>query len=480
MKFIIVHPDVMNERLIFPGGLAYVASSLLNEGHEVEILDIAANEMTEEETLREIESRDSDAWGIGTVITAYKKAKWLGNKIKEFHPDSKLIFGGPINEGSQFLFKNASADIVVVGEAEHTIKEVAQGVEGKREFEDINGIHFKDSSGIHINPARSRIQNLDELDYPAWQLFDIKNKYTKSIIWTSRSRKSMSVISGRGCPYLCNFCTTGQGREIKFRGVDNIFDEITKLQKLYKVDYLAFFDDNFLVYDKIQKGWLDDFCEHMSSDFPKMKWGVSGKVNLVSPESLKMMSNAGCEVIAYGAESGSDKILKLINKGQLVRHIEDAVVWTREAGMEFYASFQMGALGETKETIRETIDFCKRLGIPQRFFFFTTPLPGTTLYNQMKAEGKITDDEKYLEKLGETGEEGGINNLTINVSELSDEELIQERDNAIKEITEHYMKTHKRQMSTQKIKTFYSYVRQHGIGKALKQTAITIKNREFV
>ena len=148
--------------------------------------------------------------------------------------------------------------------------------------------------------------------------------------------------------------------------------------------------------------------------------------------------------------------------------------------MEFYASFQMGALGETKETIRETIDFCKRLGIPQRFFFFTTPLPGTTLYNQMKAEGKITDDEKYLEKLGETGEEGGINNLTINVSELSDEELIQERDNAIKEITEHYMKTHKRQMSTQKIKTFYSYVRQHGIGKALKQTAITIKNREFV
>jgi radical SAM superfamily enzyme YgiQ (UPF0313 family) len=158
-------------------------------------------------------------------------------------------------------------------------------------------------------------------------------------------------------------------------------------------------------------------------------WGCAGRVNLVTEELIAEMADAGCVLIGYGIESGSQKMLDVMKKGVTVEQAKEAIKLTKKYLGWADCSFIVGTPGETKETIQETINFCKEVDLAPEVIFFATPYPGTELYRIALGQGKINDEEEYILNFGEQGEK-----IRVNFSELSDEELWEAQEYAIKEL----------------------------------------------
>jgi radical SAM superfamily enzyme YgiQ (UPF0313 family) len=187
--------------------------------------------------------------------------------------------------------------------------------------------------------------------------------------------------------------------------------EILTLKALYKPDFYGFVDDNMMT----NKGWLTSFCVYLIDHNIDIIWGCQGRVNHASPAMLDLMYDAGCRFIAYGCESGSQKILDLMNKRITVEQSKQAIINTRKAGIYAHTFWMYGYPGETKKTINETIRFRKEfnIDIPS---FFVTPYPETELYRQFEKQiyKEFGSLEDYVCELEE------ISKPVINLTEFSD------------------------------------------------------------
>ncbi len=158
-------------------------------------------------------------------------------------------------------------------------------------------------------------------------------------------------------------------------------------------------------------------------------WGCSGRVNLMTEDLIATMASSGCILIGYGIESGSQKILDIIKKRVRVEDAKQAIKLTQKYIGWADCSFMIGIPGETRETIQETIDFCKELSLTPEVIFFATPYPRTELYEISKAQNKIGAEEEYILRLGEQGER-----IAVNLTNFSDEELMKHQEHIIKEL----------------------------------------------
>jgi anaerobic magnesium-protoporphyrin IX monomethyl ester cyclase len=158
-------------------------------------------------------------------------------------------------------------------------------------------------------------------------------------------------------------------------------------------------------------------------------WGCAGRVNLMTEDLVSTMAEAGCVLIGYGIESGSQRMLDFIKKKVTVEQAKRAIRLTKKYLGWADCSFMIGYPGETKETIRETVDFCKELDLAPEVIFFLTPYPGTELYELALAQGKIRDEESYILGLNEQGEK-----VSVNFTDFTGEELVQIHDSMVKEL----------------------------------------------
>lgn len=442
MKILLINPPIRG--VMFNLGLGYIARSLREEGHKIEVLDIDACQYSKETVKQKLKDYDFEAVGITGMITVYSYIKWLTSIIKNQYQVPIIVGGNGATSIPRLYLEKAGADIVVIGEGENTVKEVFGALQNHKELENVDGIWFKRKGKIFSTPPRRLIENLDSIPYPAWDLFPI-NKYIERTTHKVGSLKPMVVSTIRGCPYKCVYCYhCFQGYKSRFRSIESIIEEIKILKKRYKIELINFADDLF----PINRKRVLDFCRRFNEENLDVKWSAAARVNLVDEELLKTMASAGCIDLGYGVESGSQTILDRMDKRATVEQAEKAINATRKAGIHFSTTFMIGMAGETKETLQETIDFIKRMNLDVRHFFFTTPYPGTRLWDYAKEKGLITNDEEVISQYGEMED-----SMLVNLTDFSDKELKAIKARAEKEIRRAFRRHRRMRRIARKIKT---------------------------
>lgn len=445
MNILLINPPVRewSKPNLFPAGLGYIAAVLLRERHKVEVLDINAYRFSKEEVEDKIRKADFDVVGIGGIITTYKYIKWLTGVLRKHHPVKKIVVGGSVGSSvPRIMLEKNPIDIVCMGEGEETIRELIAALKDKEDLSKVAGIWYKDASGkICQTGMRPPIKDLDNLPFPAWDLFAM-DVYLKNPVGAPNRNKwidgsadkdtplSINLFATRGCPYRCIYCYHDfMGMGWRHRSPENVIKEIEELYKRYKVLYFHLIDDEFVV----NKNFVTEFCrllkELAKKIGHKITWGCAGRVNLMTKELIATMADAGCVLIGYGIESGSQKMLDAMKKDVKVEQAKKAIRLTKEYLGWADCSFMIGTPGENKETIQETIDFCKELNLTPEVIFFITPYPGTELYRIALAEGKIKDEEEYILGLDEQGEK-----IKVNFTDFSDKELYKIQEEIIKEL----------------------------------------------
>lgn len=445
MKILLINPPIRKwaKPNCFPLGLGYVAAVLQRVGYDVEVLDINAYRYEKIQVEERIKNAEFDVAGIGGIVTTYKYVKWISSILKKHHHSKKIIVGGSVGTSiSKIMLEKNPVDVVCIGEGEATVVELIKTFENNGDLSKVKGIWYKDNSGkIFQTEKRLPIKELDAIPFPAWDLFPM-DIYLKNPVGAPNRNKwiggsvdeagllSMNLCATRGCPYKCIYCYHDfMGQKYRHRSPENVIREIKILYEKYKVSYFHFVDDEFVT----KRDFVYEFCglikDLMKETGKEFTWGCAGRVNLMTEDLIATMADAGCVLIGYGIESGSQKMLDLIKKKVTVEQAKNAVRLTKKYLGWADCSFMIGYPGETEETIQETINFCKELDLEPEVIFFLTPYPGTELYQMALQQGKIKDEEEYILGLGEQGEK-----VRVNFTDFSDEDLLSIQEYMIKEL----------------------------------------------
>ncbi len=422
MKFLLINPVTGDKRLpaYSPLGLAYIASILLDAGQEVEVLDINAHRWSSDEVEARVWAADFDAVGITGMVTEFAPVRWLSGLVKKVNPKAKVILGGGLPTAfPSLVLERTEADIAVVGEGEVTIKELAEQLEQEALLSDVDGIWYKQGDGLKTTKPRELVEDLDTLPFPARHLFPMERYIQNPVPYLrmfDREVVSSNIVSSRGCPYRCAYCFHGLwGHRFRARSADNVVAEIKHLHETYSVNGIFFMDDTFVLNRKRTLA----ICDRLIEEDMGITWVASGRVNLVDHELLERMRAAGCRVILYGIESGSQKILDEMCKGVTVEQARQAVLATWQAEILPIGYLMIGMFGETRQTVAETVRFCNETGLVSGFSY-ATPFPGTDLYAKAEELGKIVEEDagQLLERWSEWTDE-----IVVNLSNIPDADL---------------------------------------------------------
>jgi len=283
------------------------------------------------------------------------------NQIKASLPKTLVMTGGPTFSYSaeDALTNVPSIDVVVMGEGEVTSYEVFERFEegGLADaFDGVLGCAFRQENEIVVNSPRPLIQDLDALPSPAWHLFPM-DMYDGTLGAEEKTR-AIGVISSRGCPNRCIFCSNSLNRRLRFRDPKLFVDEMEYLHEKYNFPGLNIQDDSFTSSEK----HVTKICEEIIDRDLSIKWYCSLRVNNISFELLELMRQAGCVALGFGIESGSDRVLKLIKKDITKTMAREAVKMAVKAGYRYIGLFFMTSLpGETLEDVKITSNFKKEL-----------------------------------------------------------------------------------------------------------------------
>ncbi|MBU1569646.1 MAG: B12-binding domain-containing radical SAM protein, partial [Proteobacteria bacterium] len=387
MKVLLISPP--REKPVFadfpPMGLAYLAGVLRKNGINVKIIDAASYPWNILEKC--IRSYDFDIAGV-TCWTIERKQTFLTAKlIRECRPDAKIVIGGQHATAlPEHMFTLAEADVVVLGEGEETFLELVQALRDGVPLSSVNGIVYKENGKFYKTNPRSLIGNLDDLPFPVYEDFDFTLYHGLPEV----NEPCAALITSRGCPYRCIFCssTVFWGKKWRMRSAENILEEMKYLNQKFGLRAFFFFDDTFIA----NKERVVKLCQMIIEDNFEIKWACCGRVNQVDEEILCWMKKAGCYRIDYGVESGSPRILRNIKKGITVNDIKKAFKLSHQAEILPRAYLMMGNPGECEESVNETIGLMKEIkpynSADAQLLWV---LPNTELYESMKVKGLISD-----------------------------------------------------------------------------------------
>jgi radical SAM superfamily enzyme YgiQ (UPF0313 family) len=311
----------------------------------------------------------------------------ISRLVKDSCSNAAIILGGPHPSGEPALSlnENPCVDMVVRGEGEFTLLDIAEEMPSK----DIKGIYYRDGDSVVSTAPREVIKNIDELPMPARHLLDMKF-YTRPSRFTSRnlSLRTTSIFTARGCPYRCTFCAGPLvfSGKVRFHSAGRVVAEIEELVSRYGIEALYFAEDMFLSSKERAEELLGIFIKKGLNK--KIRWMAQAKASIITDELLGLMKDAGCVGIEYGFESGSQRVLDLMNKRLKIDESLRAARLTRKARLRFQANIIVGYPGEREDDFTKTISFIKKVKPNMVGFNIFMPLPGTPSYEQLKREGK--------------------------------------------------------------------------------------------
>ncbi len=375
--------------------LGYLAASALLDGHEVKIVDAHTFNLSVEQTVEEIIKSSPDAVAITANTHNRFSAIAVAERVKVSRPGIKIIVGGPHFglTAVDALAVVPAIDYVITGEGELTLRELLKTNFVQSALAGVLGLTYRDASGrITANPPRPYIQNLDELPMPAWQLFEL-DKYSGGKPIEPSGLKTIGIVSSRGCPNSCIFCSSialHQGK-LRMRSPKNFVDEIQHLHGQYGYRAFNFWDDTFT----IVRQHAVEICEEIIRRQLKIYWYSSCRVNTVDFELLSLMKRAGCVRVNFGIESGSPRMLKIIKKGITMEQARQAIAAAVRAGLEVTLNFLLVYPYETWDDIALTADAIKEFKAMENVspsYSFIIIYPGTELEQIAKKEGIMPAD----------------------------------------------------------------------------------------
>lgn len=378
-----------------PLGLAQLAAVLRAHGRDSAIIDCAAEGMDYSQTVRTALSTRPRHVGLTATTVAIHNAGNLARQLKDANRDWVIIVGGPhvtaVPEKTMCAFP--AFDIGVIGEGETTTVELLDALDAGRPLHHVKGIVFRENEGLVQTERRPFIEDLDTLPLPAWDLLpDLARNYDTPTFSLGASPAS-SLVTSRGCCGRCTFCDRSVfGNTCRFHSAERVFECMRHLHERFGINDIIIHDDAFV----LNRRRVEKVCHLLIESGLGITWGCNARVNLVFPDLLALMKKAGCWQIGYGIESGSQKILDIIDKGVRIEQIREAVVHTHEAGIRTRGFFMMGHPGETEQTIRETISFAKTIPVDDFQITFFTPLPGSEVYDRISEYGVLDDDWRKM------------------------------------------------------------------------------------
>jgi radical SAM superfamily enzyme YgiQ (UPF0313 family) len=394
-----------------------VAAVLEKNGYSVKILDLPALGFFENSLPTIIQQEKPDVVGITAMTPTINSAMKVAKKIKESDSNITVVLGGAHATilPEETMQNVPEIDIIIRGEGEQTMLELIKALENDpSSINQVLGITYRQGTNIRSNPPRPPISDLDALPFPAFHLLPIR-KYRLHPPFGTRT-PVMPIITSRGCPYRCVFCSKSVfGSKYRSNSPAYVVDEIQFLNKEFGVREIKFYDDVFT----LDRKRVVAICRRLKEQGMDIPWTCETRVNLVDSELLGAMKDAGCYMIAYGVESGNQRILDSLKKDITLEKAIEAFKLTHKAGIETVAYFMIGSPDETPETVKETIEFAKKLDPDFVQFSITTPYPGTELYSLTVGEGYVPEkwDEYVYADLK------SVDNPCFKTKTLSREEL---------------------------------------------------------
>jgi anaerobic magnesium-protoporphyrin IX monomethyl ester cyclase len=416
MKILLVNPP----QTFFPGsdppaanlplGLLYVAAVLDREGYDTEILDAfvadfpfrKVGDVTEvgmpyDKIREELQRRKPDIVGIANPFTSQvEHTISVSDIVKEVDSSILTVVGGPhvTVVPTEFLEEAKNVDIAVIGEGEQTMLDIVGVFEGKKKIEDVQGIAHRVDEKVVLNSPRTFNENLDELPYPAYHLVDMEQYLDpKRIEYRSFQKRALSMITSRGCPFNCSFCSVHlhMGKTFRAHSVDYVVNHIEHLVKKYRVKTIYFEDDN-LTFD-IER--FEAICDKIIEEGIKFQWETPNGVraDYLTLDLLKKMKKSGCQSVFVGIESGDQYVLdNIIGKSLKLKNVIKFAEMCKKIGLKTGAFYVIGFPGETKESMKNTVNFAlmlKRKYDVGMHLMFATPSYGTRLYEECKTNDYI-------------------------------------------------------------------------------------------
>ncbi len=387
MRFLLVNPHYpISETPSPPLGLAYLAGALERAGVEVHILDFVVFPYSRAALESFLRHFKPDVVGVTSVTMNFKDAICKLHDVKNFDPDILTVMGGPHVTfcGEKTLAAHPELDVVVVGEGEQTVVELAEIVHNRDDLKYIKGIQYRNGSEIQSTPLRSPFE-LDQLPIPSRHLLPLGRYRALGM--------PISMTTSRGCPYQCTFCVGRKmgGARVRRRNPAHVVAELEYLNTL-NFHQINIADDLFTA----NQDHCLAVCDEIIRRNLKLKWTSFARVDTVSEEIMVRMKSAGCNAVSFGIESANPEILKKIKKGITIKQVIAAVKLCTQVGITPYASFILGLPGETPETLKETLGFSrelKKMGLASGFHLLA-PFPGTEIreYSRQLGLKILTDD----------------------------------------------------------------------------------------
>lgn len=396
--------------ITIPTGILYIAAVLENSGARVAVFD--AQLSTEQpvtdlgdghvrmgyswdEVRDRIKLFDSDLVGITSSFSSqYEQAMVTARLVKDVKPECHVVVGGnhPTARPDDFLFQGGPVDYVCLGEGEQTMLDLVDAYARSRDIRDVNGVAYLDSNGtVARTNSRGFITNLDQIPLPAYHLVDLENYFSLAAKgFKGRlsydypgSERSIPVITSRGCPFDCIFCSIHlhMGRRWRCHSVRYVKEHLELLVSRYGVRHIHFEDDNI----SANRARFSGILAALNELSAKVTWDTPNgiRVDTLTKEIVQQCYDSGCTYLTFGVESGNQRVLtSIINKKLHLDDVNDAARWCREIGLDAMAFFVIGFPGEKPTEMNETVEYALHLQREykvQPHLFLATPLPGTML-----------------------------------------------------------------------------------------------------
>ncbi len=450
MKIQLIHPPVYLNvyamtalRPSLPLGLAYVAAALRKAGHDVSVLDavgeapdqvtpglrrqISALGLTADEIVERL-APDADAFALtNTWSFSWPIVREILIKIKAARPDVPIVCGGEHFTGlPEFSMEQSPIDCIVLGEGEEGAVELFGAMaRGDTDLASIAGIWYRDADGKPIASAasRARTKAVDDIPWPAWDLFDVRAYDERKLVTGIHYGMTIPIMATRGCPYQCTYCSNANmwGTRWYARNPVDVVDEIQHWHETYQATNFPFHDLTAI----LKKDWILQFCRefHARGLHEKVSWQLpSGtRVEVIDDEVAMWLARTNGKSLNYAPESGSQATRKRIKKHMKDEALLRAVRAAAKHRLVVASFFVAGFPEDTVDDLKQTVKLARRLawhGITDMAFGFFFPIPNTELYWQLKKEGRIelTDDFLLTPIFANEAKVDEANNYSYNLS----------------------------------------------------------------
>jgi len=406
------------------GSLTLIHYLRKNGFDDVEFYNIDGSRPDYAEVLAHIRERKPDVLGVSAVVsTAYEYCKRLSVDVKDMLPEALIVLGGNMGASANVLLHRTGVDLVVLGEGENSLVKLCRRAETTRrpkDFADIPGLAFLDEDGVLVNTGYETALPGDQLYEVDWN--DLEGSSSIDLYFPKAhdpktatdhleddprfyephriGKRIATLYTSKGCVSRCTFCHRWD-KSIRFIPVPIVMQRLDEVIERFDVGMLHTADENF----GTDRRWLAEFCAEIKKR--DIIWYVGTRASGMTPEIVAMMKDAGCTAIVYGNETGSERMLEVMEKKVSIEQNYNAVKWTIEAGLGSTVQLVLGMPGESPETVNETIRFCKftnTISTSQNpndlSINYAQALPGTPLYEYARSKGLIGRDldgeEDYL------------------------------------------------------------------------------------